>query len=45
MRNPKYLLILLAVGFVTITAFKQTQTEPWTPEQLIQKKITDLWNP
>ena len=45
MRNPKYLLIVLAVAFVTITAFKQTQTEPWTPEQLIQpEKLAAIIN-
>ena len=36
MRNPKHFLILLAVAFVTITAFKQAQTEPWTEDQLMQ---------
>ena len=36
MRNPKHFLIFLAVAFVTITAFKQTQTEPWTEDQLMQ---------
>lgn len=36
MRNPKHFLILLAVAFATITAFKQTQTEPWTEDQLMQ---------
>jgi hypothetical protein len=45
MRNPKHLLILLAVAFVTITAFKQIQTEPWTPEQLMQpEKLAAIIN-
>jgi thiosulfate/3-mercaptopyruvate sulfurtransferase len=36
MRNIKHLLILLTVVFFAITAFRQSQTEPWTEEQLMQ---------
>ena len=45
MRNPKHFLILLAVAFVIITAFKQTQTEPWTEDQLMSpEKLAALIN-
>ncbi|HJS53697.1 MAG TPA: hypothetical protein VJ765_04110 [Chitinophagaceae bacterium] len=45
MRNPQYLLIWPAVVFFAITAFKQIQTEPWTPGQLMQpEKLAAIIN-
>ena len=39
MKNKKYFLVLFAVIFFAITAFIKIQTEPWTPEQLMQPEI------
>jgi hypothetical protein len=36
MKKRKYSLILVAVFSFAITAFKQFQTEPWTPDQLLE---------
>ncbi len=41
----KYPLILFAVFFFVITAFKQTQTEPWTTDQLLEpSKLAAILN-
>ena len=36
MKKRIYLLITLSIVLLFATAFKKTQTEPWTPEQLMQ---------
>lgn len=45
MKKQKNFLSLLAVVFIAITAFEKTQTEPWTPDQLMEpEKLAAIIN-